>query len=463
VCVAPSAKANDWETVAALARLLRVVLDPWQELVLQVGCGVRADGKWAATDVGLSVPRQNGKTLVVSLRIVAGALYFGEKNIIVSAHLYDTVAEIFNQIVEWSENCSEFAATIAPGGIYQSLARNEIRFKNGARVQFKSRRKGRGFSADLLVLDEAQILARASWARINSTRSARFNPQVWLLGTPPGPEDDGEVFGSVRESAIAGKEKHTAWVEWGAEPEDDPYDIEILRKANPAWDTRINPEIVASERASYTPMGFGRERLGIWYPKEATCLWQIFTEAEWDAATFTVPPTDGVRAFAVKFSLDGKTFSVAGALKSGESTYVESLGVWPLSDTGPTISGLMQRQQVPVFVDGRGAAQEFQKRLAASGFPKRMLHPVSTEDAVIAYAGFYRATLDGEAFHSPQPGLMESVKYAGWRKIGEQGGQGYKPVNPNGDVTAIEAVALAFGAVQSVKPKKSQKEWRAII
>jgi hypothetical protein len=38
-----------------------LILDDWQQHVLNVGLGERADGKWSAFEVGLIVGRQNGK------------------------------------------------------------------------------------------------------------------------------------------------------------------------------------------------------------------------------------------------------------------------------------------------------------------------------------------------------------------------------------------------------------------
>jgi phage terminase large subunit-like protein len=36
-------------------------LDPWQQFVIHNALGERPDGKWAAFEVGVEVPRQNGK------------------------------------------------------------------------------------------------------------------------------------------------------------------------------------------------------------------------------------------------------------------------------------------------------------------------------------------------------------------------------------------------------------------
>jgi phage terminase large subunit-like protein len=185
--------ANSWEDAADLSEALGVPLDSWQEDVLRASLGERRDGMWTARQVGLSAPRQNGKSQLIVARFIAGALLFGERKIIVSAHQQDTARETFSKFLEILDDSPALQKRIKPNGIMQALNRESITFTNGAKVQFKARSGagGRGFSCDCLLLDEAQILSQRVWVAINSTMSARPNPQVWLLGTPPTPDDDG--------------------------------------------------------------------------------------------------------------------------------------------------------------------------------------------------------------------------------------------------------------------------------
>jgi hypothetical protein len=241
-----------------------VVLDPWQELVLRASMGERADGRWSAQQVALSAPRQNGKSQLIVARALAGALLFGERLIVISAHQQDTARETFAKLQEQIDASPALESRIAQ--VMTALNREFVKFKNGATIKFKARSGsgGRGFSSDCLMLDEAQILSARAWASIRPTMSARRNPQVWLLGTPPTPDDDGEVFGRIRSSALGGKTSRLAYVEWSADPEDDPALESTRAAANPAWTTRINHEIVQGEFESMSPEQFALERLGIW-------------------------------------------------------------------------------------------------------------------------------------------------------------------------------------------------------
>ena len=57
-----------------LAGLYGLMLDPWQQYVLRRGMRVEDDSDmWAASRVGLSVPRQNGKSALLVARELAAS------------------------------------------------------------------------------------------------------------------------------------------------------------------------------------------------------------------------------------------------------------------------------------------------------------------------------------------------------------------------------------------------------
>jgi len=151
--------------------MLGVTLLPWQELVLEAAMGEQANGTWAAKRVGVSVPRQNGKSQLLVARALAGALIFGERLIVVSAHQQDTARETFEkllEIVEADEN-QGLRDRLAKNGVMNAFGRESVKFRNGAKIKFKARSGagGKGFSSDCLLLDEAQILGSRAWQSIN--------------------------------------------------------------------------------------------------------------------------------------------------------------------------------------------------------------------------------------------------------------------------------------------------------
>lgn len=484
--VAPrGARANSWEDVADLSARAGIVLDPWQELILEASMGERSDATWAAKRVGVSVPRQNGKSQLLVARAIAGVLLFGEKKIVISAHQQDTARETFSKMVEILEADGNgwLMDRVRPGGIMNAINREAVRFKNGATIQFKARSGsgGRGFSSDCLMLDEAQRLKRPAWVSINSTMSAMPNPQVWLLGTPPTREDReaqmGEVFESIRSSARDGSSSATAWCEWGVDP-DDPAFVADLKKtqrvwspevermcwaSNPAWNTRMNLEVVQGEYESYTPEEFAQDRLGAWL--NDVDVVRRWSSDFWASAETETPPADGVRSFSVAFSQDGTRLSLAGAVKHDEGVHVElvdafqgsmSTGVAPLADW------LAERwRDVSMIAICGAAGAALRAALRDRGVGDRVVRVMSTADYFAANTMAEDAIRDRTVTHPVgKPGdlLDASVSVSDAKKRGTNGQWGWEATVPDGDETPVEAFCAAYWAARTSKRVPGRKQ-----
>jgi phage terminase large subunit-like protein len=203
---------------------------------------------------------------LIVARALAGVLLFGEKMIIISAHETDTAREIWKRLLDVVEDNPTLEARLT--GRMDAINREYLSFGKGAErqtIKLKARRASgaRGFSADCLLLDEAQILGENAWGSIVPTMSAMPNPQMWLFGTPPTDTDDPFAFSRVRESGMAKRARH-CWLEWAASEDDDIDDPATWAKANPAYGIRISREACADDRAAMSDAQFARERLGMW-------------------------------------------------------------------------------------------------------------------------------------------------------------------------------------------------------
>ena len=90
--------------VAALADELGVPLLPWQTHVLDDALKVLPNGRWARSSVGVLVARQNGKTHMMRMRILAGLYIFGEKNAIAMSQTRQLSLDTFKQTVDMAES-----------------------------------------------------------------------------------------------------------------------------------------------------------------------------------------------------------------------------------------------------------------------------------------------------------------------------------------------------------------------
>lgn len=82
----PKYASTSGDEAIELCAMAGLHLDEWQQLVLRDSLGETVDGKWAAFEVALVVPRQNGKGSLLEARELAGLFLLEEELILHSAH-----------------------------------------------------------------------------------------------------------------------------------------------------------------------------------------------------------------------------------------------------------------------------------------------------------------------------------------------------------------------------------------
>jgi hypothetical protein len=472
---APSVRANSWEDVADLSASLGVTLDEWQETVLQVAMGERSDGRWAARLIGVSAPRQQGKSQLIVARALAGILLFEEETIICSAHQTDTAREVFQRLLDIIESNPSLERRV--DSVMKAINREHIRFKTGQTIRIKARSiaGGRGFSCDCLLLDEAQILGASSWSAILPTMSARENPQAWLLGTPPTPQDDGEVFARIRQSALTGKDARLAYVEWAADPDDDIDDPDVWAKANPALGTRISLEAVESERAAMTDQQFAMERLGVWEQVKGR---SVIPPQSWVDAADPVSLAVDRYALGVECGPDLACASVAlsGQRADGDwhleleaDQHTHGAGTaWLVPHVEAIVAANPQIRAVMVDVAGPIAALLEQRQDGRWFFKDARLEvtPIRVTELGAACSLVLDGVVTGWLHHIGQPQLSTAALSAGKRALGDTGKWVWSRKSSTSDITPIQAATLALAGAQSSavkKPSRSGEGRRAAL
>jgi hypothetical protein len=272
--VVPEHVSSAGSEAIEVAEIAGLFLDPWEKLVLQGALAETAAGRWAAYRVGLEVPRQNGKGSVLEARELAGLAAFGERLIIHSAHEQATATEHFNRMLRLMEGAPEFDRRILK--VVRGKGSEAILLRDGYRIFFKTRTGGggRGFTGDLVVFDEAMMLAAAFMAALVPTMAARSmvgDPQLWFAGSAVDQQKTelGVEFARVRADALNDVER-LAYFGWGApfeSPDQVPaealQDPEMWAVANPGLGIRISPQYVADEQRALGAREFAVERLGV--------------------------------------------------------------------------------------------------------------------------------------------------------------------------------------------------------
>src|SRR5690554_3371130 len=132
--------------------------DRWQAQALVDIMGEREDGRWAASEAALIVPRQNGKGDVLLGKALHSMFLSPAKLILWSAHEFKTAREMFLRVQETIDGCDALRRLVRR--VRTSHGEEGIELNDDTRLGFvaRSRGSGRGFSPDELLLDEAFAL-----------------------------------------------------------------------------------------------------------------------------------------------------------------------------------------------------------------------------------------------------------------------------------------------------------------
>ena len=341
-----------------LGEVAGIVCQPWQGLVLDDMLGERADGRWAAREAGLTVPRQNGKSVVAVLRVLAGLYIFGEELVVYTAHQVDTAEEIFARIIDAIKSTPELRSR----GWKPSYARGNkgvTVFNPTQRMLVKARSKEsiRGFSADVLMLDEAQLgLDEADMAALGPTQRARPNPQTVYMGTPA--LTAGTYWGRLRRRALASDPKFS-WAEWSPPKGYDRTDRAVWRATNPAFGLLIDEEAIEHDLKTLGSK-FDAEALGAWPDEGDDAGWEVFAEHDWRLALDAESAIDGAPGFAIEASHDLSHLSIGAAGRRADGQrHLELVARFP-ADTGRLVGWLKKRittwKPTGVAIDPAGPA-----------------------------------------------------------------------------------------------------------
>lgn len=435
--------------------------DPWQELVLKDWMSINEKGRWSHRRCGLSVPRQNGKSLLLELRIIYGLVFLQEK-ILFASHEVRSSDQIFNRLASFFENQKypELNELLKKNGVRRANGQQGIHLENGASVQFIARTKGggRGFTVDALILDECQQLNSEAYAALLPTTSAapQGNPQVVLVGTPPADNNDGEVFTRFRTSAVEKEDADVSWIEFSAAPDDDPDDEEVWMRANPSLASgRMDMDTIRGERASFSEDIFYRERLGVWGSADAGTIipvedWQSL----WDEHS-TLGDRDLVLAVDIAPNRGISTLMIAGNVGTEENPKIHIEGIENKAGTGwvlKRVIEIVRRHGIKtVVVDGAGPAATLIDDLKKA---RIKVATAQARDVAVACGQFLDAVRESTLVHLNQPYLNVAVAQARRRKLGDA--FAWARSTATADITPLVAATLAHWGVKNSKVKKSK-------
>ena len=444
-----------------------MTLFDWQRKVLRHSMARRGK-KWAAYEVDLIVPRQNGKNEILIALELAAANLLGVRLIIHSAHEAITAAKHFARFQELvNEDSPAYKPDVAKlfpktktQGFYTSNGKEHIEFANGALIEFRTRTKsaGRGFSAPLVVLDEAFDLPPKAVGSLQYTMRAKPNAQFWK--TSSAAHEGSVVLHNDRRRAQAADpdDSRLLYMEWGNESGVDPSDPATWLRSNPSLGCEapgfeLDIQTFRNEYASAKGepdllTEFVREVCGVPEAPGSGVTAEINAE-DW---AMCGPPEGSVHPwstivsheqFALAVSPDRKwaAFGIAGRNAAGK-IHVECID----RQSGTTgvhdfVVKVWNAKKVPIRIYKAGAENSFIARLREAGVE---VVEVSGPEVTQATGQFIDEARAGGLAHLDQAWLNAAVETAE-RKPNAEGASAWS--QRTRDVTPLMACTVALGGV----------------
>lgn len=467
--------------VVELAADSGLILDEWQQLCLYYGLAERADGIYAAADVGIVVSRQNGKGSILEALELADLFLLDTELTIHSAHVFETSKEAQQRLellIESSPDLDRYFSSHG-GKTWHATGQEGMQLHRDGkkrRLKFKTRTKsgGRGLTGDRVIIDEAMYYFPEQDAALRPTLSARPNPQIWLTGSAGNAES--VMFGKMRRNALKGLSPRLFWAEWSIDGHSDlcsadctahdPDDtLESLARANPGLGTRITVEFIeTSERPNMDKDMFRIERLGAgaWPPDEDG--WVVIPEPAWMARLDENCAAQAPFVFAIDTAPDKSMSAITVAGPNGDGNRVVEITQVSemLSDHRPGVDWVVPRAKelakkwkAPFVINKGTQAGMYVDELEKAGV--RLMHPTN-QDYSLGCGDFYvsvvpRSGMTPILLHRGQPTLTTAIAGAVKKDVGGGNVWQWDRKSAVTDITPLVSATLAWWGLAKVLAK----------
>ncbi len=456
-----------WPKIKYRLETMGVKLDRWQEGFCRAALGLDASGSYAATigGVGASIPRQVGKTFLISHLMIAMCVEFPGLRCIWTSHHGRTTTNTFRAVqgaVRKPLVMIHLKKNNRNHGIRTGAGEQEIEFDNGSIMMFGAREQGfgRGMDAvDMLVFDEAQILGqKALEDMVPATNAARhrYGSLLFFIGTPPRPQDEGDAFTIKRAQALSGESRDAMWVEIAGDEELGLHSERQYRMANPSYPLRVPKSAMQRMAKNLTDEhSWRREALGIWdRPDEVEQMLP-----EWPNLVGVGPePGAAPDVYAIDRSATGGVTIVAGWSLPDSRVHVEEVfASWDLESAADWLTEASKPRD-QILVDAMSSGTALIPLLRA-----RRRRPVktTTADMIAACALLEEAVKAGTLSHDGGESMMVAVAGAKKRDVRSQTGGGWAWDRRDKE-TPIHALVAASLAVFGVSRKPERSSGRVV-
>jgi phage terminase large subunit-like protein len=400
------------DEVAELAEKIGYPLLPWQHFVLEDMLRVNAEGQFIRKTNLVLCARQNGKTHLARMRILAGMFLFDEKKILIMSSNRGMALSTFREVAYAIEGCPELKAQVK--AIRYANGTESIELLNGARLDVvaATRDGSRGRTADLLFIDEVREITEEGYAAALPTTRARPNAQT-LLASNSG-DAFSTVLNSLRERALSNPSKTFGFYEYSAPQFAKITDRQGWIAANPALGHTITMESIEEALNTQSVEQFRTETLCQWIDSLQSPWPYGSIEATSDNSLKMSPGPLTVFAFDVSPSRRDASLVMGQLLPDGRvgvavlETYNNQVAVDELK-IAASIKGWCDLYYPRTVCFDKYTTASIAKRLELSGVAVR---DVSGAEFYTACSDLHDALSNGRLAHSGQELLVQHMNNA---------------------------------------------------
>lgn len=458
------------QAVEALAEIAGLAPWEWQRIALDHALVVDDVGRWLRRVIVLLVSRQNGKTRLILLRILAGLFLFRERLIVHTAADRALPRHVFEELVTAIEDVPLLRREVEK--IRLANGTEELTLKTGESYRIMAPRQEamRGWTVDTFIVDEAREQRDDAMlsAGIYMQRAVN-NPQLWIVSNAGDP--DSVILKRYRERGLEAVEHpdddpSIALLEWSTDR--DVEDPQGWREANPALGISIRTDSLIEELRSDDPLKFRTEALCQWVETASENAVPLDSWIRCGDPELRLESPDVGDRVMMAVDIDPARLEAAIVIAVTKAAVLDDDGELV---TQPTLIGVAQRWVSEWGVDENeiaGALMEWADHWSpesigydpytCSGMLERLppdTYPVEAVAGVKwvnACASLWDATVNESIRHASDPYLDAQIASAGRRDVGDGT---FRIARLNSAIAIPGVMATARAIYLSLRPRRT--------
>jgi phage terminase large subunit-like protein len=383
---------NKLQDVKDLCAIIGMPLLPWQEYVLKDMLTVDKSGNWVRKTNLLLIARQNGKTHLARMLILAHLLKWDSRNVLIMSSNRSMALDTFRQVAQVLETNDHLKGFVKQ--IRYANGTESIEMLDGRRLDVvaATRDGSRGRTADFLFIDELREINEEGFRAAIPTTRARPNSQTLLTSNA------GDAFSTVlngmRERALENPPKSFGYYEYSAPQYCKITDRSGWAQSNPALSYMISEEAL-EEAVATSPIENTRTELLCQWIDSLSSPWPHGVLEETSDSALSIP-VGGYTVFAFDVSPSRRNASlVAGQILPDGRIGVGILQTW---------ESQVSVDDLKIAVDIKAWADQYRPRQIC--FDKYTAQSIADK---LANAGQIVQDISGASFYQACGDLLDAL------------------------------------------------------